>query len=467
MKKIAFISIVIGLFSSCSGFLDEVDKDKLIPTETAHYAAVLLNEFSNQQAVFRGVDFMTDNIDEYGYISEDNRKPWKPIYTWQMEIELSETGERIRNNIAWEEMYKDIAVANYVIESIDEAIGSQEERDFIKGEAYFVRAYSLFELANLYGQPYRKETSMTDLGIPLRLDNAIQQTYQRATVAETYKQILDDLSRAKELIVKSGLKKSKFHPSEIVCDLLLSRAYLYMEDWVKSDLHATQVISNVSSLSRMVSDSPYATATRSDILFTSQLTMSQSDLSIFEAGWRVNNELIDLYHTDDIRLDAFFQKINGKLGRVYYPKKRTSNFTSIGFSFIRVAEAYLNRAEARFHLDADAAADLRTLMESRYRNKSSITIASGDNLLTQIHTERRKEFCFEGHHRWFDLRRMHNRPLIQHVFTLTDANGNNMGTQRYSLLPEDPNYSLPIPLTERDNNPLIRNNERFDKLPER
>lgn len=465
MKKILIHMVATALFCSCSGFLDEVDKDKLIPSNTAHYAAVLLSEFSNQQAYFEGVDFMTDNWKEYKYATEESRKNWKQIYTWQMEIELDEDGKRVSNNDAWEEMYEDIAVANYVIEQIDDASGTDSEKQFIKGEAYFVRGWSYLELVNLYGQPYVKETANKDMGVPIRIDNAVQQVYSRASNEETYRQILSDLIEARELIAMSGIKKSKFHPGISACEVLLSRTHLYMQNWAEAAKYASMVIDK-NELSKMVAEVPYVVEGRSDILYSSQLKKGSSDAAICEKGWCVNTELIDLYDKSDIRLDAFFERVPGKIGRVYYPVKRSTSYTAMGMNNIRVAEAYLNRAEAYCKSGGDAASDMLVFLESRYRDKDDIRIEVGEELLEQVQIERRKEFCFEGHHRWFDLRRMDKRPVIYHDFTLTDANGNVTGTQRFTLLSNDLNYTLPIPLKERDNNPLIRNNERYDKLPE-
>lgn len=467
MKRLGHTIILLELvLTSCSGFLDEVDKDKLIPSATEHYAAVLLKEFSYQQAFFRGVDFMTDNVAEYEYATENSRKYWKPIFTWQIEIELDEDGERIENNTAWADMYKDIAIANYVIEQIDEAAGSNAEHDFIKGEAYFIRGWSYLELVNLYGDPYRSENAKTGLGVPLRIDNGIEQTYNRANLEDSYKLIISDLTEARHLIEASGLVKTKYHPSVSACDLLLSRTYLYMQNWKEAEVFASEVIEN-NSLSRMENNVPFVTESCTDILYSSMLRMGSFESDLYESGWRVNNELIGLYDQEDIRLDAFFTKVKGKLGLVYYPKKRSSEFSSIGNNFLRVSEAYLNRAEARYHLQKEGAGeDIRSLLEARYRNKKHIVIASGEALLHQILLERRKELCFEGYHRWFDLRRMRQRPEIIHDFSLTDGDGNLQGKQRYTLFSDDVNYTLPIPMKERENNPLIRNNERYEKLPE-
>lgn len=467
MKKINYFFCLIStlLVTACSDFLDEVDKDKLIPTTTEHYQAVLSYEFSGYQANFYGADFMSDNVEEYSYALESARKEWKNIYTWQMEIELDENNERLNNNVAWKDLYEDIGVANYVIELIDGALGSQAERTYIKGEAYFIRAWCYFQLANLYGLPYNPETAKVDLGVPLRTNNAISQTYERASVADTYDLIIDDLNKAKELIAESQVTKNKMHPSVYACDLLLSRTYLYMRNWELAEFYASEVIAE-NSLSKMVSNAPYITETRSDVLYTCNIKLGYSESDRFDKGWSVSQDLLDLYDDNDLRFKAFFQKVNGKLGNVYYPIKRTEAFTDLGYDYLRVAEAYLNRAEARWYLGGDAAGDLRTLLKSRYSKSEEVEIEEGENLLEQILVERRKELCFEGHHRWFDLRRMTNRPTIVHDYTMTDSDGAKLGVQRYTLLPDDKNYTLPIPLEERENNPTIKNNERYDKLPE-
>lgn len=465
MKRIIYI-LTLGLLCSCEGFLDEVDKDKLIPTKTEHYAAVLLKEFSSEGADFKSVDFMTDNIEEYAFSKEDTRRSDKTTYTWQMEIEIDENGKRIRNNTSWEKSYSSIAVTNYVLELIDEAIGTQADRDFIKGEAYFVRAWSYFLLVNLYGQPYREASAHSDLGVPIRTDNGMQQIYHRASVKETYDLIIKDLLEAKRLIAQSGLKKSKYHPSPSACDLLLSRVYLYQSNWAKAEEYATAVI-NSNALSMMVEGTPYVIPERSDILYSTDL-ISQVALTTtrFENGWKVSKSLIDDFNqTNDIRFKAYFAPVIDKIGKVYYTGKQEMGFTQMGRINLRVAEAYLNRAEARFRLGGDAASDITALVAKRYRKPFEVT-QTGQELFELIMKERRKELCFEDHHRWFDLRRMENRPTIVHSYTLTDADGNKTGIAVYKLFPNDLNYTLPIPLKERDNNPLIRNNERYDKIPE-
>lgn len=452
--------------SSCAGFLEEVDQDKLVPTKTEHFAAIMLKECGMGWNGFYNIDIMSDNIDQYSYSPESDRAEMRSTYTWQMEIELNENGKKINTNQAWENTYFDIAMTNYVLEYIDNADGSQQEKEYIKGEAYFLRAYKYFDLVNLYGLPYNSQTSSVDLGVPLRLNSGIEQIYHRATVQECYDQIIADLESALVYIEKSGIEKSKYHPSVKACQLLLSRVYLYTQNWQKAKEYASNIIAST----RLVTLNPnvaYVTATCEDVLFSTSVKMVQSELTMYENKWQVSDQLIQLFAPEDLRLKSYFAKPSGMMYELYLPQKRSDSFTSLGGIYLRASEAYLTRAEAKWHLGEDAGEDIRTLLEKRYSDVSKITIATDrDALFQQIMDERRKELCFEEHHRWFDLRRMSKRPQIQHFYTRTDKNGTEMGIELFTLFPDDLNYTLPIPMKERENNPLIRNNERYDKLPQ-
>lgn len=74
---------------------------------------------------------------------------------------------------------------------------------------------------------------------------------------------------------------------------------------------------------------------------------------------------------------------------------------------IRLAEVYLNKAEALAMQDRDeeAAAVLKELRDKRFITGTNHEITeTGKELIDKIRWERRWELCFEGH-RWFDLRR--------------------------------------------------------------
>ena len=143
-------------------------------------------------------------------------------------------------------------------------------------------------------------------------------------------------------------------------------------------------------------------------------------------------------------------------GQAYiWTAKYNSSFTSLGYSNMRVAEAVLNRAEAYAESNQATLAlqDIKTLDAHRYSTTDNVVYPTDDSqVLDYVLAERRKELCFEEHHRWFDLRRMENRPEIKHVYSVIDDGGYLLQTETYTLFSDDPNYTLPLPLTERENN---------------
>ena len=123
---------------------------------------------------------------------------------------------------------------------------------------------------------------------------------------------------------------------------------------------------------------------------------------------------------------------------------------------VRIAEAYLNRAEAKVLASKPdiegALSDLNELRRHRIANYSDISIASVDELLEEIREERRKELCFEGH-RWFDLRRYavckkapFNKEIMR-IFPLYNYNNQLefISARVYCLEKNDPAYTLSIP----------------------
>lgn len=457
------------MFFGCSDFLDEVSQDKLVPEKTDHYSALLLQEFNFEYPIFYTVDYMTDNVVENANAYTSTKENKKTTYTWQREIEIDEYGNTLSNiNNSWEKMYEDVAVANYVIDFIDDALGEPAENDYVKGEALFIRALSYFNLLNLYGQPYNASSANVDLGVPIRVDIGVEETYNRNTVAECYAQIEDDLTQAAALIESSGITKSKWHPNLATCNLLMSRVKLYQKQWDETITYANKVIA-AAGVTKISASLPFITEDNSEVLY-SYYTATPA-FPNENGAYRANKALVALYDDADIRKEAFFSATDDGSGKLFYQPKKyiRDTYTTLGFANFRVAEAYLNRAEAYAQKQdvANAVNDVKTLHSKRYSNTSGVEYpTAADAVISYVLTERRKELCFEDHHRWFDLRRMENRPEIKHTFTLINESAVKVGTEVYTLLPNDLNYTLPIPLKERQNNPLIRNNERYEKIPQ-
>ena len=104
-----------------------------------------------------------------------------------------------RPSFIWSNHYEVIGFLNTLIDQMDIITeGTQQERDQILGELYVHRAYYFFKLLE-YFAPYDK----AELGIPVYLhtgQGVVGIDGSRKTHAEVYKQILEDLNKAVEMI---------------------------------------------------------------------------------------------------------------------------------------------------------------------------------------------------------------------------------------------------------------------------
>ena len=249
MKRI-YIFLLLGLLpvASCSDFLKEEDNDQVIPRTADHFLEVLHREAVIQNMTNYTTEFMTDDIEENRKTSTNEKNLYKSLYTWQRDVEVDGNGDKSTVNKYWEILYRLVLVTNYVMENIDKAIGEDNAKAFVRGEAYFVRARSYFELVNLYAKHYDAATAASEPGVPKRLGTGVEETYTRASVGEIYNLIESDLKTAIQEFEKSGLKKSLWHPNAAAAKLLLSRVYLYKSDWDNCIEYATRVINTTGGM---------------------------------------------------------------------------------------------------------------------------------------------------------------------------------------------------------------------------
>ena len=86
------------------------------------------------------------------------------------------------------------------------------EKQEIRAEALVHRAFAYLNLVNVYGEPYRAATAETDQGIPLLTTPRVDGSLPRASVAEVYRQIIQDLNDALEYL--PDLSEYNFYPSK-------------------------------------------------------------------------------------------------------------------------------------------------------------------------------------------------------------------------------------------------------------
>lgn len=135
-------------------------------------------------------------------------------------------------SLIWEEYYKLIFNANVIIERVPLSKSiSEEDKNQIKAEALFFRAYAYNLLANLYG------------GVPLTLNEITtpRRDYVRATREEVYQQVQADLNEAvKYLSDIDKVKDGKI--SKQVAQHLLSEACISLKKYDEAIEAASAVI---------------------------------------------------------------------------------------------------------------------------------------------------------------------------------------------------------------------------------
>ncbi len=142
-------------------------------------------------------------------------------------ISFSRTPNNYRLQNFWDYGYKAIAQASNIIKMIEE--GQSAEIDNKIGECYYVRGMMYFYLCRAYGRPYYQAPDK-NLGVPIvngTPDNVVGEMFlpDRATVKETYEQVINDLKAAERLMT---LDKGAIYASKGAAQAMLSRVYLYM-----------------------------------------------------------------------------------------------------------------------------------------------------------------------------------------------------------------------------------------------
>ncbi|GAA4942474.1 RagB/SusD family nutrient uptake outer membrane protein [Algibacter agarivorans] len=122
----------------------------------------------------------------------------------------------------WQELYKSIARCNNIIINVtEEGISDTTTRENLVGQAYFLRAFDYWYLANLYGNV----PLITDLP---DLDNLL---VKQVNTDAVWKQIISDLEMAESMLPENWTGDNLGRPTSGAATALKGKSYLFMKEY--------------------------------------------------------------------------------------------------------------------------------------------------------------------------------------------------------------------------------------------
>ncbi|MDE5612292.1 MAG: RagB/SusD family nutrient uptake outer membrane protein, partial [Odoribacter sp.] len=492
--KWSMLLLALCMFG-CSDFLKESSQDEVRPATTNDLEQLLLGEgYLRDENIADYLDLLTDDVENH-YSDDVNLQgilpAGAPIFTWQKDMYERMAQNNTYGRDTWERLYGKIKGCNVVLDALENVSGSDGAKLNLRGQALAMRAFYYFTLVNLYGQPYNAEN--VDIkkspGVPLILESAVKDDFPpRTSVAEVYERVEKDLLEALPLIEQYGQGNYKMRVTDLFIHTLLSRMYLYMENWEKTVTHADYVIERTPALINLKDHYEYneyygVTLAEEGYVYgigSMELIWGYSDrkeystyfhstqLNYFKlqyAVYAVSASLKNLYVSGDLRSDCYYQpyaigidwSVATQIRGLLFGTKTPSSSLAHPGKGMRVAELYLNRAEAKIRLaqknsdaqlEQEALDDLNYLRAHRFsapyaevkmEDVASCVIEKEEgisDLLQFCREERRRELSFEDH-RWFDLRR-YGMPEIIHTLSVTEGQ-----TTEYRLPAKSNRYVLP------------------------
>ena len=438
------------------------------------------NQVNGLYATFKGTGFWGSLYIYYcearaGDFIATNLNPTRGGLSYQMTVDPGLTDV----SSVWEQGYQIINGVNVFIAGMDakgtDVVGADLSKNYI-GEARLLRALSYYYLLQLYATPYTKDNGASP-GLPLRLKpnkGLADYNLARSSVADVYKQILDDLDFAEANLPAqystAALNTTRAHKNTAIA--AKTKVYLSMGKYPQVIIEANKI---VPASAPFVAPTGVKNALVADVtsVFKAPFTSVESILSMpfsntDRPGTSLGNAYLpdganatglgksgtgDFYlfeggivadpgwkATDKRRLLIFKTPSGANAGRLWCTKYLSGSPFIDYIPVIRYAEVLLSLAEALANengVDARALALLNAVRQ-RSDNTTTLTASSKQALIDLIVNERHIEFLGEG---------IRNSDLMRLKLPVP-AKTPSGGSPIPQINPDNPNYLWPIPNSE-------------------
>lgn len=299
-----------------------------------------------------------------------------------------------------------------------------------KAEALFLRGYIYFNLVRLYGMPFYQGNG-NSLGVMLVVNDEFAPGLapKRATVAEIYEQVVSDLKTSVPLFKQ---QKSNSYASSSAAEALLSRVELYRggtfsspnnEANQKAFEYADKVIrqGGYELIQGDAFKKYYDTDNlnnKEDIFAINGEFMNGLIANLFKMPSQINYTgglyrpspyLLSLFDEKDLRKAFYVENITpgfpeDHLACNKYNIGYASLYSRSPYRYLRLAEMYLNRAEASVKLGKNAAALADVNIIRKRAGLTALENLAGEALFKEILKQRKIELAFEGHASYDEFR---------------------------------------------------------------
>ncbi|RNL55764.1 RagB/SusD family nutrient uptake outer membrane protein [Pedobacter jejuensis] len=412
-KRIMLLSLVALSFTCCKKFVEADLATNLISRENAFATDASATSATLSLYSYYPTVNSLQYVSWLGGLSADelqNTTSNSELIQFSQNTIPSNTS--VSSSYLWDYPYQVIRECNLIIDGVNKSSGvSANAKNQLTGEAKFFRALMYFNMVNYFG------------GVPIssdvvELNNAFK---PRASVTETYAQILADLKDAQNLLPTNyvGTAALKVRANKWAATALLAKVYLYNKDYVNAEVEATKVIgsgtySMATVANTFINTSPETILQLSTLFGTSSFTTYRTTSSannVAPPQYVLYNNFTKDFELNDGRKASWVDSTTFnavKYYRINKYKVQTATAATLGNEYtvlFRLGEMYLIRAEARAQQTnvTGSQSDLNVIRtRAGLANTNATTPAT---LLSAIAKERKLELFGEFANRWFDLKR--------------------------------------------------------------
>jgi len=461
--------LLAGFLGSCTDFLNDPPRGVDIPNTVSHYSTLLVHphtiNFTFPRISPTGNTilspsslywlFMTDELIATEETFNNMTTAQRNAFRWQANVFDPDD-----HPIEWGGMYRQIFIYNLVVsEVMDATDGTLAERRQIQAEARVARAWNYMMLAQFFAKPFNPATASTDLAVPLVLEASTgQSNFTRATVQQIWDFILTELEEAVPYL--NDMTTSRFRIARFAGYNIMGRAHMLVHNYERA-LYAfteAETLKNRTTIpiglfnyrEKMPIWTEDATwhngnvypglldAAHTENVLTRQITVNPLTSGINGGApprALIKPEFMAMFLEGDLRRNIY----NRRAFDYYRREAKMSHNEGVDLPMF-----YINFAEVLARTgNLERAREIITYFR-KHRFEEGFEdiptdVVSQSDLIVFIVQERLLEYMATGH-RWFDMRRLWNDSLFQHLkenYTHFD------GTNTWTLTPERLVYRIP------------------------